>query len=282
MTDLFTHILNKIAIRAEQLEGDYYVNGILYCGKCNTPKESKQLFTFNGQSFEKIVRVACKCADEEAQREKERNEINKRKESIMESLRNLVEMGAARMPEYDWSKFDHIDEKLCGRMHKYAENFEQCYDKNIGLMLYGGTGTGKTFYAECIANELLQKGRFAWLTSVSGIVNAMQNETYRATIMHYVKNVDLLILDDFGTERDTSYMSENIYNIVDARYVSKRPLIITTNIDKSAMMANSDIRIRRIGERLAESCVAIEVKGTTRRSNIAKEKVSQLKEIFGE
>lgn len=118
------------------------------------------------------------------------------------------------------------------------------------------------------------------MTSVSDIVNAMSN--YSAQIMNYVKNVDLLILDDFGTERDTSYMSENIYNVIDARYVAKRPLIVTTNLDPRAMLANNNIRIKRIGERLAESCVSIEVKGTSRRAKVAKDKLTQLKDIFGE
>ena len=199
----------------------------------------------------------------------------------MDSLRGLVEMGVARMPEYNFSMFNsEYNVELCERMKKYAMNFDQCYDRNIGLLLYGGTGTGKTFFAECIANELIKNGRFAMLTSVSGIVGAMQN--YSAQIMNYVRNVDLLILDDFGTERDTTFMSEKIYDIIDARYVAKRPMIVTTNIEPKGMMANTNIRIRRIGERLAESCVSIEVKGTSRRANIARDKMSQLKEIFGE
>ena len=278
MTNVFENILSKIAIRAEKLEGDYYKDGILYCGKCNTPKETT--IKFDNIQQPKIVRIACKCVSEAEERNQQQAKIDKRRESINESLRNLADIGVARMPQCTFDMCDDENAELRERMKKYAKNFDEIYDKNIGLLLFGGTGTGKTFFAECIASELLKNGRFALLTSVSDIVNAMSN--YSAQIMNYVKNVDLLILDDFGTERDTSYMSENIYNVIDARYVAKRPLIVTTNLDPRAMLANNNIRIKRIGERLAESCVSIEVKGTSRRAKVAKDKLTQLKDIFGE
>lgn len=278
MTNVFESIVTKIAVRAQKLDGDYYKNGLLYCGKCNTPKETK--IKFDGIANEKIVRIACKCVSDEEDRNREQEKINKRRESINESLRGLIDIGVARMPKCTFDMCDNENAELRERMKKYAKNFDTIYDKNIGLLLFGGTGTGKTFFAECIASELLKNGRFALLTSVSDIVNAMNN--YNAQVMNYVKNVDLLILDDFGTERDTSYMSENIYNVIDARYVAKRPLIVTTNLDPRAMLANTNIRIKRIGERLAESCVSIEVKGTSRRANVAKNKLAQLKDILGE
>lgn len=40
----------------------------------------------------------------------------------------------------------------------------------------------------------------------------------------------LLIIDDFGMERDTSYGLEQLYNVIDSRYRSKKPLIVTTNL----------------------------------------------------
>lgn len=278
--NVFENVLNSIAKRAEPVKGDYYIGDILYCGKCNTPKEVS--ITFEGFNEERIVRKACNCVMEAEEKERKEAKIKQRRDSIENSLRDLIEIGVARMPRYDFSMCDDSNPDLRKRMQKYAENFDSIYDKNIGLILYGNTGTGKTFFAECIANELIKKGRFAWITSVSEIVNVLSsNKGYNQFIMNYVKNVDLLVLDDFGTERDTSFMSEQLYNIVDARYVAKRPMIITTNIDTQAMMANTNIRIKRIGERLAESCVSIEVKGQTRRVEKAKEKMSQLQEIFG-
>lgn len=279
--NIFEQALSHIATRADFLDGDYYKDNLIYCGKCNTPKETLIKL---GNCPETIVRVACKCVKEEEQREKQAERIRQRKESIEESLRDLIAIGVARMPRFNFSMLDGSNKALAERMQKYAQNFDQVYDRNIGLILYGNTGTGKTFFAECIADALLKKGRFALLTSVSGLANAMSsnfNEN-RARILHYIKNVDLLVLDDYGTERDTAFMNEQIFDVIDARYTSNRPLIVTTNLSPEAMKANNNLNVRRIIERLTESCIAFEVKGDSRRIQKSNNKLNDFRKIMGE
>lgn len=279
MMSIFEQVLSHIAVRAEQLDGDYYQDDILYCGKCNTPKETRVKF---GDMPETIARCACECVKADLDKQAEQDKVNKRREGIEESIRDLIAIGAARMPRFNFSMCDGTNKAIQTRMEKYAKNYDQVYDRNIGLILYGNTGAGKTFFAECIADALIKNGRFALLTSVSGMANAMTanfNEN-RVRLLHYIKNVDLLVLDDYGTERDTSFMNEQMFDIVDARYTSNRPMIITTNLSPEAMKANSDIRVRRIIERLTESCVAIEVKGESRRGAKANDKIKQLQEIL--
>lgn len=276
---IFEQVINRIAKRAEKQDGDYYKENLLYCGKCNSPKER---YLAVGEMPETIVRIMCKCEEEADREETKKNKIDQRREGIEESIRELNAIGAARMPRFNFSMCDGVNKALTERMVKYAKNFDQVYDRNIGLLLYGNTGSGKTFFAECIADALIKNGRFALLTSVSELANAMSsnfNEN-RARILNYIKMVDLLILDDYGTERNTSFMNEQMFDIVDARYVSNRPVIITTNLSPEAMKANSDIYVKRIAERLLESCVAIEVKGETRRVAKANDKIQQLKEIL--
>ena len=279
---IFESVLRHIAVRAEKVDGDYYEGCILYCGKCHTPKET--VLQLGDDTPQIIARIACKCMNEAEEERIKQEKTDMRRASIEESIRNLIGLGVARMPKHSFDECDNVGEEIQRRMVKYAENFDEIYDKNIGLILYGNTGVGKTFFAECIADALIKKGRFAWLTSVSGIVNAMaqnygDNNQY---ILNYVRNVDLLILDDLGTERDTSYMNEKLFEIIDTRYASKRPILVTTNISPEALMANTSINVRRIGERLLENCVGIEVKGKTRRIEKSKEKISQLKTILGE
>ena len=278
---LFEQALSHIAVRAEKLDGDYVKDGLIYCGKCNTPKETKIKI---GDVPETIVRCLCECAKKEEEKHEQQAKVNARRESIVESIQDLASIGAGRMPRFSFDMCDGSNKALAERMKKYAKNFDAVYEKNIGLILYGNTGAGKTFFAECIADALIKNGRFALITSVSGIVNAMTanfNEN-SARLLNYIKNVDLLILDDYGTERDTSFMNEHLFDIIDARYTSGRPMIITTNFSPEAMKANTSIHVRRIIERLTESCVAIEVKGESRRGVKANEKIQQLQDIFRE
>lgn len=275
---IFEQALSHIATRADFVDGDYYKDNIIYCGKCNTPKETTIKL---GSCPETIVRIACKCVMDEEEKEKKQEKVRQRRASIEESMRDLVELGVARMPRFDFSMWDGSNPAIKERMVKYAKNFDQVYDRNIGLILYGNAGTGKTFFSECIADALLKNGRFALLTSVSGLANAMSsnyNES-RAKVLHYIKNVDLLVLDDYGTERDTAFMNEHIFDIIDTRYTANRPMVITTNLSPDAMRANMNINVKRIAERLFESCVAIEVKGDTRRVSRANDKIKAFREL---
>lgn len=67
---------------------------------------------------------------------------------------------------------------------------------------------------------------------------------------------DLLILDDLGAERNTSYGKECVFDVVNRRLLSGKPMIITTNITLSAMQKATDLDDRRIYDRILEVCVS--------------------------
>ena len=72
-----------------------------------------------------------------------------------------------------------------------------------------------------------------------------------------------------------------VFEIINTRYESGKPLVITTNLDPKCMAAEKDITARRVYERVMEMCAPIEVKGETRRKQIAARKMSDLKDILG-
>ena len=67
----------------------------------------------------------------------------------------------------------------------------------------------------------------------------------------------LLILDDFGMERGTEYALEQIYSIVDSRYRSRKPLIVTTNLTLDEIRHPQDTAHARIYDRILERCAPI-------------------------
>ena len=85
----------------------------------------------------------------------------------------------------------------------------------------------------------------------------------------------LLILDDLGAERNTSYGKECVFDVVNRRLLSGKPMIITTNITLSAMQKATDLDDRRIYDRILEVCVPILFNGENFRKGNAAENLKK-------
>lgn len=68
---------------------------------------------------------------------------------------------------------------------------------------------------------------------------------------------DLLIIDDLGVERSTEYAMEQMFFVIDSRYRSRRPMIITTNLKLSELKNPPDLAHARIYDRILERCAPI-------------------------
>ena len=130
-------------------------------------------------------------------------------------------------------------------------------------MFYGvENGKGKSYYALCIANALINKGYpvlFSTLTNlVSNRIAAMHDKEEEIDVKEY----DLVIIDDLGVERDSPIIYEMMYAVIDSRARAKKPLIITTNLTSNELKNDVD---KRISSRLYEMCDFVECVGEDRR-----------------
>lgn len=110
---------------------------------------------------------------------------------------------------------------------------------NRGLYLHGGTGTGKTLTGCVILNELVRlyqiKVVYAKVTrDILGKIRASFNpksehfgEGYK--IEQRLARVPVLMIDDFGSHKDTEWVNEVLYDLIDARYENNLLTIITSN-----------------------------------------------------
>jgi DNA replication protein DnaC len=105
------------------------------------------------------------------------------------------------------------------------------------LLIQGTYGSGKTHLAAAIANACLDKGIPAKFVNVPDLLDYLRaayspsaEETYDVRFSE-VRDAPLLILDDLGTQNATQWAEEKLYQILNARYVSKSPTVITTNLD---------------------------------------------------
>ena len=133
-----------------------------------------------------------------------------------------------------------------------------------------------------IANALMEQEVPVRMTNFVRILNELNNSfSGRNDIVDKLCCYPLLVIDDFGMERGTEYALEQIYNIVDSRYRSRKPLIVTTNLTLDEIRHPQDTAHARIYDRLLEMCVPISCIGVSFRKENAQEKLERLKSLIG-
>lgn len=238
---------------------EYEKDGLVYCSKCDTPKQMR----LEIDGVPRIVSHVCECEAERLDAEEAAHKERQRRDRA-EAWRGLGIENAR------WRTHKFTGEE--GKAYKYAINFEIMLDANYGLLLYGEVGSGKTYQAASIANYLTDKGRMVLMATISELTSKI-NEDFgenRDMWMRRIAQADLMILDDFGAERRTEYGNEQAYTIIDARYRSNKPLVVTTNLTLEEMGAEPDVARKRINDRIREMCVPIKIDGDSRRKEIAK------------
>ena len=113
------------------------------------------------------------------------------------------------------------------------------------------------------------------MTSFVKILQNVQGEE-EAEYIAMLNTAKLLILDDLGTERNTDYALEKVYNIIDSRSRASKPMVLTTNLDLRDMMEASDIRYQRIYDRILETCFPVRVAGDSFRRISAEQRFDKM------
>ena len=167
-------------------------------------------------------------------------------------------------------------------MKNYCENFPYLRRLGKGILLYGTVGTGKSFFAACIVNDLVSKGYRCMMTTFPRLTNQISalwdgKQEFIDDLTRY----DLIAIDDLGVERDTEYMNEHITMIVDALYRAKVPLVITSNYTPKQMKGEGEIRRQRIYDRLIEQCHPVEMSGESRRVIKGRKDYLEMKKLLG-
>lgn len=265
---------------AERLaEGDHIgEDGLVYCGKCGSRKQLRVKF---GDKTH-VVRCVCKCESKELEEKKKQEEY----EEQMRRINRLKEasMMDKKYREVTFDKYEVREEnkKVFEMAKKYVDRFQDMYKKNQGLLLYGPVGTGKSFTAACIGNYLLDNAKPVIMTSFVKILQDIWENDREAEYITILNSASLLIVDDLGTERETDYALEKVYNIIDSRVRANKPMIITSNLELNDMMECEDIRKKRIYDRILECCYPMYVGGKSFRMMKAAQRFDDMKDFLEE
>jgi len=268
-------------MRTTEEPGDYTGDdGLLYCGKCHTPKQTRLSFNpLTGDKVETVVRAACQCqreADEEAERR---------------AVRERFQMDMARRREdglscpdglrYTFAQDDRQQPKVSDACQRYVECWDEMRANNIGVLFYGSVGTGKSFLASCIGNGLLERQVPVAATNFPRLLNLLQGTYEKQALLDRLSIYKLLIVDDLGVERDSAYAEEQIFNIIDARSNSELPVIVTTNLTLEEMEHPTTMQYARIYDRVLAMCpIRLKLAGESRRKANASEREQLARKIL--
>lgn len=244
--------------------------GLWYCGRCRKPKQIQFSMSSGGKQFILAPRVLCTC--EQEKETQYRQELAQRSREI-EATHSLTAADKL-MLRSTFAEDKYPDSRLSKIARDYVRKWATYRQRNMGLYIFGDVGVGKTFYASCIANDVAKVyGCTVKAISITTALNELFSTEDKARYISRLVSYDLLILDDFGSERRTEYTSEQIFSIIDERYKTQKPLIVTSNRAYPSVSAIDDIQQHRIDDRVRDMCVPVECKGSSKRGLTARLKM---------
>lgn len=127
-------------------------------------------------------------------------------------------------------------QKVVASCKNFIRHFNKTHDN---LLLLGNTGVGKTFLANCIAKELLDRGNTVIYLTAFRLFDILEKHKFSrdedssyaaANQFDYILDCDLLIIDDLGTELNNSFTNSQLYLIINERLLRQKSTIISTNL----------------------------------------------------
>lgn len=146
------------------LQEDEYRNesdNLIHCAKCKTPRQHHVVVL----GKEMVVPIRCRCQQEVQDKE----EAERKHREFLDQVSRLKANGLQdkSLREYTFANDKGYNPEM-QKAHDYVVHWSEMKAKSIGLLLWGDVGTGKSFFAGCIANALLEQGVPVLMTNFSG------------------------------------------------------------------------------------------------------------------
>ena len=155
------------------------------------------------------------------------------------------------------------------KVRDFVAELDSRLEQGTGLWLSGDTGTGKTTLAMLVSKEALGRGHSVAIYSLPKLLARIRRtydeepgEDSYSAFFKRLTTVDLLHIDDFGAEKRSDWVLEQLYALVNERYEDERSIMLTTNLTVDKL---EDQIGRRTVSRLTETCEQVALFGSDRR-----------------
>ena len=264
-----------------KLKEDEYINDKheLVCRKC------KNLRIFQKNNF--VVGVLCECQSKERDEKEKADREFRIQQNKMLNLKKLKDMSLLG-ERYKNASFDKLDlnrpddfKTAVKRCKTYCEKWQEVKKNGLGIYLYGDVGTGKSLLTACIGNYLLDKMVSVLFTNFFEIAKHIKqtfnynNSETEEQFINRLTDVDLLIIDDIGTEilvknGEKTWLQDKIYDVINARYVEQKPTIFSSNESLTELVEKCGLMKKTVDRIASMSTARIKLQGSSYRNTESK------------
>ena len=255
-----------------------------FCGKDLKPIGLDYLYVNISPEFIEYERCTCEKSINYWKEIDMKDQEQKKRKHYKEIINQFYSQNyiSKRLKEYKFDNFKvtNINKKEVEIAKDYTN---KCINNKLenGLIITGNSGVGKTHLAASISNELIQKDILVLMGRLTSLLD-MIKETFKDNskseneLIDLFSNLDMIVIDDLGTEKISQWALDKLYTIIENRNENKLPIIITTRFDKQSLLnrfyqSNDKDLSNAIIQKLYQMCYGIELK---RYDENEKEKVS--------
>jgi DNA replication protein DnaC len=226
-----------------------------------------------------LVQVLC---EHEVKRDEDRVDVNKRKQRHHQRASRYGKTFPDRV--HRLARLANIDNKPAKAQGKaaaflYVDGWEQRQAEGEGLMFIGDKGTGKSYVADAIANELEARHYFTTTVNATDLPRIFRDKTRKDVFPAMVADSDLVIIHDLGVDEPTPWDAANLWDLIDLCLRARKPIIVTANVGAEDLKTHyvrcltgwgvpadeATITVGRILDRLKDLCGAVAFIGESQR-----------------
>ena len=156
---------------------------------------------------------------------------------------------------------EDTDEQAAQAALKYAQDFQHKRLGGSGLLFIGAYGVGKTHLAACICNTVVEMGKRCKMTSIENLTD--EHYSVNAALKKLC-SYSLVVIDDFGAERNTSTAQANTFQVFKRLNEQKISFIVTSNLTMEQVLKPAQ-KNARVLDRIKHRSLIVQVKGQNRR-----------------